>query len=88
MIQGFADARTERLSTGAPCPAQWRSVKSVALRKLDILDVAGGFARAAGQPARGPQGGQRNADRIAWKLWIIIKGDKRWAVCGRIQGKC
>jgi toxin HigB-1 len=40
MIQGFADAKTEWLFTGAACPPQWRSVKSVALRKLDMLDAA------------------------------------------------
>ncbi|MGH6848478.1 MAG: type II toxin-antitoxin system RelE/ParE family toxin [Methylocella sp.] len=40
MIQGFADATTERLFADAACPAKWRSIKGVVVRKLDILDAA------------------------------------------------
>ena len=36
MIRSFADKATERLFRDGPCPARWRSIEAVALRKLDM----------------------------------------------------
>jgi proteic killer suppression protein len=40
MIRSFADRSTERLFRDGCCPARWRSVETVALRKLDMVDAA------------------------------------------------
>ena len=40
MIRKFADKTTERLFRDEVCPAHWRSIEAVALRKLDMLDAA------------------------------------------------
>ena len=40
MIRSFADKATERLFRDDPCPARWRSIEAVALRKLDMVDAA------------------------------------------------
>ena len=40
MIRSFADKATERLFRDNPCPARWRSIEAVALRKLDMVDAA------------------------------------------------
>jgi proteic killer suppression protein len=40
MIRSFADKATERLFRDGPCPARWRSIEAVALRKLDMVDAA------------------------------------------------
>ena len=40
MIRSFADKATERLFRDDACPARWRSIEAVALRKLDMVDAA------------------------------------------------
>ena len=40
MIRSFADKATERLFRDGACPARWRSIEDVALRKLDMVDAA------------------------------------------------
>jgi hypothetical protein len=40
MIRSFADKGTERLFRDGECPARWRSIETVALRKLDMVDAA------------------------------------------------
>jgi proteic killer suppression protein len=40
MIRSFADKATERLFRDGDCPARWRSIEAVAVRKLDMLDAA------------------------------------------------
>lgn len=40
MIRSFADRATQRLFDSDVCPAQWREFKSIALRKLDMIDAA------------------------------------------------
>jgi proteic killer suppression protein len=40
MIRGFADKATERLFRDGICLAKWRSIESVAVRKLDMIDAA------------------------------------------------
>ena len=50
MIRSFADPATERLFNDDICPAQWREFKSVALRKLDIIDAATSVADMLSPP--------------------------------------
>jgi proteic killer suppression protein len=40
MIRNFTDKATERLFRDGVCPARWRSIEAVALRKLDMVDAA------------------------------------------------
>ena len=40
MIRSFVGKATERLFRDGPCPARWRSIEAVALRKLDMVDAA------------------------------------------------
>jgi len=40
MIRGFADKATERLFREDRCPARWRNIEAVAMRKLDMVDAA------------------------------------------------
>ncbi len=40
MIRSFADAETERLFHDDECPSRWRAFRSVALRKLDMIEAA------------------------------------------------
>ncbi|MDP3899426.1 MAG: type II toxin-antitoxin system RelE/ParE family toxin [Mesorhizobium sp.] len=37
MIRSFADKRTQAMCEDGRCPAQWRAIERVALRKLDQL---------------------------------------------------
>jgi proteic killer suppression protein len=40
MIRSFADRTTELLFRDGLCPAKWRRIKAVVLRKLDMVDAA------------------------------------------------
>jgi plasmid maintenance system killer protein len=40
MIRNFADKATERLFRDGVCPARWRNIEAVGLRKLDMVDAA------------------------------------------------
>jgi plasmid maintenance system killer protein len=40
MIRSFADKVTERLFRDGTCPARWRIIETIALRKLDMVDAA------------------------------------------------
>jgi toxin HigB-1 len=40
MIISFSDKSTERLMRKGECDPRWQNIKSVALRKLDMLDAA------------------------------------------------
>jgi proteic killer suppression protein len=40
VIRSFADKAAERLFRDGICPAQWRGIEAVALRKLDMVDAA------------------------------------------------
>jgi len=40
MIRSFADKATERLFGDGECPARWRNMEAVALRKLGMVDAA------------------------------------------------
>ena len=40
MIRSFADRDPERLFRDGACPARWRTIEAIALRKLDMVDAA------------------------------------------------
>ena len=76
MIQGFADAATERFFETGDCPAQWRQVAKVAARKLDMLDAA-----VVLSDLRSPPGSQLEAlkrDRLGQHS---IRINDRWRIC-------
>ncbi|MBG0809209.1 type II toxin-antitoxin system RelE/ParE family toxin [Methylosinus sp. H3A] len=76
MIQGFADAATERFFKTGDCPAQWRQVGKVAARKLDMLDAA-----VVLSDLRSPPGNQLEAlkrDRLGQHS---IRINDRWRIC-------
>ena len=76
MIRSFADPATERLFNDDICPAQWREFKSVALRKLDIIDAATSVADMLSPPGnrlerlKGDRKGQ-------WSIRI----NRQWRIC-------
>ena len=78
MIRSFADRATERLFRDGVCPAHWRSIESVVLRKLDILDAAtllGDLRSLPGNrldPLKGNRRGQYS-----------VRINRQWRVCFR-----
>ena len=78
MIRSFAGTAVETFFNSGKCPAQWRAFKSVALRKLDMLEAAVKLSDLASPP------GNR---------WESLKGDRdgqhrfrindQWRVCFR-----
>jgi proteic killer suppression protein len=76
MIQSFADKDTEALHRHATCHRRWRAFKTVALRKLDMIDAA-----AALGDLRSPPGNQLeklSGDREG--QWSIRINDQ-WRIC-------
>lgn len=76
MIQGFADAETERFFKDGVCPAQWRTVEKVAARKLDILDAATSLDNL-----RSPPGNRLEALKADRAGQFSIRVNDRWRVC-------
>jgi proteic killer suppression protein len=78
VIRGFADRDTERLFRDGACPAQWRSVERVALRKLDMLDSATALGDLRSPPRnrletlKGSRTGQHS-----------IRINRQWRLCFR-----
>ena len=76
MIIGFADAETERFFKDGVCPAQWRTLSNVMMRKLDMLDAAPSL-----DALRSPPGNRLEslkADRVGQ---FSIRVNDRWRVC-------
>ena len=78
MIRSFADRTTERLFREGDCPARWRSFKSVAVRKLDILDAATKLS-----DLRSPPGNELEALRGDRDGQYSIRVNRQWRVCFR-----
>jgi toxin HigB-1 len=53
MIRSFADRSTERLFRDVSCPARWRGIEAVALRKLDMIDAATALGDLLSPPGTG-----------------------------------
>jgi proteic killer suppression protein len=78
MIMGFADRDTELLFPRGTCPARWRSLEKVAVRKLDLLDYA---ARLA--DLRSPPGNRLEALKGKRKGQHSIRINDQWRLCFR-----
>ena len=78
MIRSFADRATERLFNDDACPAQWRDFKSVALRKLDVIDAATRL-----DDLRSPPGNRLEALKGDRKGQWSIRINRQWRICFR-----
>jgi toxin HigB-1 len=78
MIRSFADKATERLFRDGPCPAQWRSIETVALRKLDMVDAATRL-----DDLRSPPGNRLEALKGDRRGQYSVRINRQWRVCFR-----
>jgi proteic killer suppression protein len=78
MIRSFADDETERLFNKGTCPAQWRSFKKVALRKLDFVHAATSL-----NDLRSPPGNRLEDLRGDRRGQHSIRVNDQWRVCFR-----
>jgi proteic killer suppression protein len=76
MIRSFADKATERLFRGGTCPAQWRSIEAVVLRKLDMVDAA-----TRVDDLRSPPGNRLEALKGDRRGQHSIRINRQWRVC-------
>jgi proteic killer suppression protein len=78
MIRNFADKATERLFRDGFCPAQWRNIEAVGVRKLDMVDAATRLDDLLSPPGnrletlKGNRRGQHS-----------IRINRQWRVCFR-----
>lgn len=77
-IQSFGDDLTERLFHEDVCPAQWRAFKSVALRKLDMIDAA-----VALSDLRSPPGNRLHTLKGDRAGQYSIRINDQWRICFR-----
>lgn len=77
MIVSFADGATERLSRGEPV-ARFRSIESVARRKLRQLEIA-----ARLEDLRVPPGNRLEALKGDRRGQMSIRVNDRWRICFR-----
>ena len=80
MIQSFRCRKTGAFFRGGPCPAQWKSLESVAYRKLAMLDDAV-VLRDLGQLP----GNRLEALRGDRKGQYSIRINDQWRICFRWQ---
>lgn len=78
MIRSFAYKDTEALFTEGDCPAQWRSLRKVAIRKLDMLDATVRLA-----DLRSPPGNRLEALAGDRKGQHSIRVNEQWRICFR-----
>lgn len=76
MIQGFADAESERLFKGYACAARWRSIKGVVMRKLDMLDAATSL-----KDLRSPPGNHLEALKGNRAGQHSVRVNDKWRLC-------
>jgi len=78
MIRVFADRATERLFADGICPPRWRDFKSVAERKLDMIDAV-----ARLEDLRSPPGNRLEALKGVRKGQWSIRINRQWRICFR-----
>jgi toxin HigB-1 len=76
MIQGFADAATERFFRDGVTTAKWRSIAKALARKLDMVDAAD-FLNVL----RAPPGNRLEALKGERKGQHSIRVNDRWRIC-------
>jgi proteic killer suppression protein len=78
MIRSFANRATDRLFNDDACPAQWRELKSVAVRKLDMIDAA-----TKVEDLRSPPGNRLETLKGDRKGQWSIRINRQWRICFR-----
>jgi proteic killer suppression protein len=78
MIRSFADKATERLFRVGICPARWRSIEAVVLRKLDMVDSVTRL-----EDLQSPPGNRLEALKGNRAGQYSIRVNQRWRVCFR-----
>ena len=78
MIRGFAGKSTERLFRDGVCPARWRAIEAVALRKLDMVDAAVRL-----DDLRSPPGNRLEALKGNRAGQYSIRVNRQWRICFR-----
>jgi proteic killer suppression protein len=78
VIQSFADKATERLFREGDCPARWRSIETIAVRKLDMLDAAPRV-----QDLVSPPGNRLEALKGDRRGQYSIRVNRQWRICFR-----
>jgi proteic killer suppression protein len=78
MIRSFADKATERLFRDGVCPARWRNIEAVALRKLDMVDAAIRL-----DDLLSPPGNRLEALKGDRRGQHSIRINRQWRVCFR-----
>ena len=78
MILCFCDDATERFYRGGKCPAAWKTVERVALRKLDMLAAAHKLL-----DLRSPPGNRLEALKGDREGQYSIRINDKWRVCFR-----
>jgi toxin HigB-1 len=78
MIRSFAGKDTERLFRDGAGPARWRTIESIALRKLDMVDAATSL-----EDLRSPPGNRLEALKGDRRGQHSIRINRQWRVCFR-----
>jgi proteic killer suppression protein len=78
MIRSFADKATERLFRAGVCPARWRSIEAVVLRKLDMVDSVTRL-----EDLRSPPGNRLEALKGNRVGQYSIRVNQQWRICFR-----
>src|SRR3979411_2781065 len=76
MIRSFTDKATERLFRDGACPARWRTIETVALRKLDMVDAATRL-----DDLLSPPGNRLEALKGHRRGQHSIRINRQWRVC-------
>jgi len=78
MIRSFSSRTTQRLFEDDVCPAQWRNFKSIAVRKLDMIDAA-----TKVEDLRSPPGNRLEGLKGDRKGQWSIRINRQWRICFR-----
>ena len=78
MVRSFADVATGRLFRERVCPARWRTIERVALRKLDMMDAATRL-----DDLRSPPGNRLEALKRDRRGQHSIRINRQWRICFR-----
>jgi toxin HigB-1 len=76
MIQGFANAETERFFHDGVCPPSWRTIAKAGARKLDMVDAAVVLG-----DLRSPPGNRLEALKGDRAGQHSIRVNDRWRIC-------
>jgi proteic killer suppression protein len=78
MIRSYKDKTVKALVEDGTCKPEWRQIKTVALRKLDMLKAAGEL-----KDLRAPPGNRREALKGDREGQYSIRINDQWRICFR-----